>query len=192
MVSLGYTTIYVCRPNELEQHQVGYSLDPDSKSLTGENEGDWLKSWLVIGHEDLTGDPFFIETCRPHYPVYTAVHGEGQWDPVMVADSLQGFRQALSAVAKIAAGRQYPLALEANPLTQQEREDTSPSFVVRIRQQTWDSGRSCSGDGADGSRNLAQAPNANKAPQKIGADEDFRKKCLTEKWPSVTFVIPQS
>jgi hypothetical protein len=72
----------------------------------------------------LCGDPIFIDTSEEGFPVYTAIHGEGRWDAKQIAVSLEGFGRALSPVADIAKGREYPVALENNPLTQFEKEST--------------------------------------------------------------------
>jgi hypothetical protein len=123
-VSFGYATIQMYRPSELEQYQVGYSVNPAGVSLIGGNNGDWHKEWLVIGHEGRCGDPLFIDVSQDGYPVYTAMHGEGRWDPVSIADSLHDFGHALSAIADIAKGREHPVALKANPLKKEEKEAT--------------------------------------------------------------------
>jgi hypothetical protein len=123
-VSLGYTTIRIFRASELGPQQVGYSITPTGQSLIGENDGDWLKSWLVIGYEDCCGDPIFIDTSQEEFPVYTAIHGEGPWEANRIADTLVGFAHALSTIANVAKGREYPVALENNPLNQHEKEAT--------------------------------------------------------------------
>ena len=111
-VSFGYETIRVYQAPELESLQVGYSVKPTGESLVGDGDGDWLKKWVVIGSEELCGDPIFIDTSVEEFPVYTAAHGEGRWDPRPVAASLEGFGKALSIVAEAARGREYPTALE--------------------------------------------------------------------------------
>lgn len=92
--------------------------------MIGENDGDWLKSWLVIGYEDYCGDPIFIDTSQEGFPVYIAIHGEGPWEANRIADTLAGFAHALSTIANVAKGRECPVALENNPLKQFEREAT--------------------------------------------------------------------
>ena len=123
-VSFGSTTIHIFRAAELGAQQVGYSVTATGESLIGEKDGDWLKTWLVIGYEDLCGDPIFINTLEVAFPVYTAAHGEGRWDAVQIADSLLGFGSALSAIVRAAKGRKHPLALENNPLKPLDRETT--------------------------------------------------------------------
>jgi len=123
-VSFGYSTIHVYRPDELESGQLGYSVNPEGESLVGDQDGGWRSTWLVIGYDEICGDPLFIDISVEGYPVYTAMHGAGRWDPDPVAISLTGFAHAISALAAIAKGREYPVALEQNPLTPSERNLT--------------------------------------------------------------------
>jgi hypothetical protein len=44
------------------------------------------------------------------------------WDPKPIAVSLNGLREALTAVAKAANGRENPIALEQHPITATERK----------------------------------------------------------------------
>ena len=120
---LGYSSVHLWHPSELAKRQVGYSIGPDGKPLSGNRDGDWRSNWLVIGIEGQCGDPLFIDTATAGYAVYTAWHGEGRWDPKPIALSLDGFRAALIAVGKAARGRDNPVALEKNPLTAREREE---------------------------------------------------------------------
>jgi hypothetical protein len=121
-VSFGYETIYVFRSPELEAQQIGYSVSPAGKSLAGTRDGDWLSEWVVIGYEELCGDPIFIDASKSGFPVYTAMHGEGSWRPVKIAVSLEEFGHTLAAIAGVAQGREYPAALARNPLPQSEKD----------------------------------------------------------------------
>jgi hypothetical protein len=69
-VSFGYSSVSLCHPSELQKRQVGYSVHPDGTSLCGDEDGDWRSNWLVIGDEGECGDPIFIDTAAPGYPVY--------------------------------------------------------------------------------------------------------------------------
>ncbi len=123
-VSFGYETIRISRLPELERLQIGYSISLTGEDLTGDKNGDWLRKWVVIGYEELCGDPIFIDASEEGFPVFTAAHGEGRWDAKQIAVSLEGFGRALSAIADVAKGREYPVALGKNPLTTSERETT--------------------------------------------------------------------
>jgi hypothetical protein len=121
-VSFGYRTVHVFRPSELKSGQLGYSVGPNGESLTGNMKGDWLPHWIVIGREDLCGDPLFIDSSSERFPVFTAMHGKGEWDAKQIADSLQGFWRALLVVAALSKNRENPTSLEKNPLTQFEKD----------------------------------------------------------------------
>ena len=121
-VSLGYRELTLVPPGELDAAQVGYRVAPDGADLTGEADGDWRAEWLVVGHDELAGDPLFVDTRDPALPVYTAVHGEGAWEPELVSTSFQRFAAALGLLRGVAAGREDPTALEASPVPEAERE----------------------------------------------------------------------
>ena len=120
-VSLGYATIYIYAVHELEEAQVGYSVDPSGTSLIDENPGSWQRNWIVIGYEDGSGDPIFTDSGADGFPVYTAMHGTGAWEPSVIATSLQNFAQAMREIASVAEGRENPVQLQANPLGSDER-----------------------------------------------------------------------
>ncbi len=121
-VSFGYQTVTLFPADELEEAQVGYSLGESGEDFTGENAGDWKRSWLVIAYEDSLGEPFFVDLSAQELPVYTAAHGEGVWNPMMVASSFTGFIEALKEVERVSKGRSNPVELERNPLSDIERE----------------------------------------------------------------------
>ena len=81
-VTIGYSTIYLFAKSGLVEGQKGYSVDPNGKILTGEKDGDWKNSWLVIGYEELCGDPIFVDLNLEHLPVFTAIHGIGSWNKI--------------------------------------------------------------------------------------------------------------
>ena len=119
-VSLGHETVRVYRGPGLQANQVGYSISPTGEPLTGEQAGDWV----VIGYAECCGDPIFIDSLADGFPVYTAIHGEDSWEAQQIAVSLEAFGRALSAVAAVANGREHPVALGNNPLTQSEKQIT--------------------------------------------------------------------
>ena len=88
----------------------------DGTDLTSQAPGGWLPSWLVIGREGLCGDPVFVDLAKPGFPVYTAIHGEGEWDPTVISDSFSAFVSALSALQSVSEGRDNPVELERNPV----------------------------------------------------------------------------
>jgi hypothetical protein len=129
--SFGCTTIHVYRSQDLAAAQIGYSVSANGEPLIGGKECDWHKSWLVIGYDDTSGDPLFIDTSEEGLPVYTAMIGQDSWHRERIAISLAGFENALSIIASVAKGREHPAALENNPLTQSEKD----TALLKIRQQ---------------------------------------------------------
>ena len=123
-VSFGYQTVMLYPADELEEAQLGYSVGESGEDLTGENAGDWKRSWLVIAYEDLQGEPLFIDQSVPELPVYTAAHGAGAWNPALIASSLRGFIEALEEVEHVSKGRGNPVEAERNPLPDGERQRT--------------------------------------------------------------------
>lgn len=118
-VSCGYAGIELFRLDDLQEAQLGYSVDPDGNSLISDEEGGWRSTWLVIAYETGLGDPIFVST-EPPFAAFTAMHGEGSWDPTLIAPSLDAFWQCLRLYRSVANGREHPVALEANPLADQE------------------------------------------------------------------------
>lgn len=121
-VQIGYGGVTIAAEDALDEAQIGYSVDPQGNSLTGEGEDDWRPSWLVIGHELREHDPIFVDLAEPGMPVYTAAHGMGYWEADPIAPSAAAFFRALEVVARVAEGRGSPVALEANPIPDAERE----------------------------------------------------------------------
>ncbi|CAM4159036.1 hypothetical protein BAMA_11705 [Bacillus manliponensis] len=74
---------------EIEEGQIGYSIDLDGRKLTWEKDGDWREEWVVIGLDSYVGDPIFVDTNDKKCPVYTAEHGEGFWEPICIAESIE-------------------------------------------------------------------------------------------------------
>jgi hypothetical protein len=117
-ISYGYRTVTLFSESELNEEQLGYSVN----SITGETDDEWKESWLVIGREDLLGDPLFTDLQIEELPVYTAAHGESEWNPVLIASSFKGFIESLLEVWRVSNGRSYPAELERNPLPDEERK----------------------------------------------------------------------
>ncbi len=120
-VSLGYTAVRVYGVNELEEAQIGYAIDPSGTSLVDGEPGSWERKWVVIGHEDGCGDPIFIDTETEDFPVYTAMHGTGNWEPKLIATGLRNFAVAMCEIGTVAKGRENPVQFETNPITLAER-----------------------------------------------------------------------
>jgi hypothetical protein len=115
-ISLGYATLTVFRREVLTDAQLGHSVDANGKSLTGLEQADWRSSWIVIGYESLCGDPLFIDPDSHGFPVYTAAHGMGEWDPDLIASSLDNMFAILQEVKPLTVGPETPVSLEENPI----------------------------------------------------------------------------
>lgn len=127
-VSLGYTTVHVHRPTELDEAQTGYSVDTNGTPLVDGEPGSWQRGWVVIGYEDSCGDPIFIDTETEDFPVYTAMHGTGKWEPHLIATSLRNFAAAMSEVREVAKERETPVQLDASPISSAERNSVLDSI----------------------------------------------------------------
>ncbi len=115
-VSLGYRIVTLFDENNINKGQIGYSRTSEGDDLTGTEPGDWRSSWLVIGYDDRTGNPIFIDTSKSAFPVLIAVQGEKYWNPKLIATSLDGFIQGLLVIHDISEGRKIPSEIDSNPI----------------------------------------------------------------------------
>ena len=128
-ISLGYTTIRLFPESELNKAQIGYSFDSNGNSLIENREGGWKEVWFIIGEEDLCGDPIFIDVESDDFAVFTAMHGEGNWNPEKIAETFNGFIKLLELLSKVSKDRNTPILLENNPFSSKERE----AILVEIK-----------------------------------------------------------
>ncbi|WP_079508736.1 hypothetical protein [Mesobacillus jeotgali] len=70
-VSLGYRTVTIFPSQDLNETQLGYSIDY-TDTLSDMGEGDWRSSWLVIGNEDETGI-LFLSILKKSSSLFTAL-----------------------------------------------------------------------------------------------------------------------
>jgi len=131
-IRLGYRAVVLFLPENLDDEQIGYTRAEDGSILSGDASGDWRKSWIVVGYEDETGDPIFVDSAEAALPVYTAIHGQGEWEPELLSNSFSGFIEALMAVHDISANRDNPVKLSSNPLSESEAD----RLLAKIRQST--------------------------------------------------------
>jgi hypothetical protein len=54
--------------------------------------------------------------------VYTAFHGEGEWELRPLAPSLHTFGEAMRLFSEISIDRENPMKLEKNPISREEKE----------------------------------------------------------------------
>jgi hypothetical protein len=118
-LSLGYNELNFATSETLSEFQLGYSIDPKGKSLIGEKDGDWNKNWIVISRDDL-GEPHFVDLKIGK--VYTAMHGQGDWEPDLISISLGKYIETINFLFELSKNRDNPEDLENNPITQNEIE----------------------------------------------------------------------
>jgi len=121
-LSLGYSGLKIFAVDELYANQIGYSRSVHGKSLCDGQPGSWQPEWIVIGYETAEGDPIILDTSAADLQIKTALHGEGSWDPFPIARSLSTFGEALKAIKAAAVGREDPVSLDDNPLSEEEGE----------------------------------------------------------------------
>ena len=100
-IYFGCRALRLASVSNIEEMQLGYSVDGRGNDLTGDSEGDWQMSWIVIGYDADLGDPFFVDTLEEGFPVYTAMHGTGSWQAVLVSSSMSTFISALKYLVEI-------------------------------------------------------------------------------------------
>jgi len=122
-VSYGCGGIKLLAADELEKGQLGYSVAQNGASLCSTGPGGWHPDWIVIGHDTACGDPLLIDTGDPTLPLFTALSGQGQWEPLPVAISMDVFARCLVEFARIAERRKNPAEKDRNPLPDQERNN---------------------------------------------------------------------
>lgn len=130
-IGYGVGGVELFRPENLPKGQIGFAVGTDGKSLVGVGPGDWRPEWVVIGYETACGDPIFTSEESLH-PVFSAMHGEGSWEPKLVASSLDTFRDCLLVFRRFASDRSSPMGLDANPPTAEEQAQ----FLQDIRSLT--------------------------------------------------------
>jgi len=118
-ISLGYSELNFFKFDNIEKEQIGYSFGENGKSFIGNKNGDWKKSWFVIGTDGL-GDPIFIDFDRPNLPVFTSEHGEGSWEESYIAISLENFSEIIKDLKKLSIKRENPVAIGKNPISKDE------------------------------------------------------------------------
>jgi hypothetical protein len=115
IIEIGYTGLSLVPLEEIPEAQRGYGDLPRGSAAS------WKPSWIVVGHESLCGDPVFIDSEASGIPVYTAAHGEGAWNPFMVAPSSSSFFEIVRKLAALAKGRESPVKMRSNPISDAEQ-----------------------------------------------------------------------
>lgn len=121
-VDYGVGGIRLFRSDEVPPGQVGFAIASDGESLVGIGNADWRPEWVVIGYETAGGGPIFASAETPH-PVFSAMHGEGAWEPKLVAPSLGVLPLCVGKLRAFAWGRSNPVELSANPPTSEQQAE---------------------------------------------------------------------
>ena len=121
-ISFGCSGVRLFPLAELDDGQIGYSHSQEGQSFCDGAEGSWKPEWIAIGYDTGLGDPFILDTSSPTLCIMTAMHGEGAWEPYPIARSLEAFAATLRTLKEISVGREYPVALENNPLLAAEKD----------------------------------------------------------------------
>lgn len=83
-------TIY--SPGDLVENQLGYRWYSDPSQEDPQPLEGWLPEWVVIG--DIGADPIIADTHLAGTPILSAMHGEGEWDPHLMAPTLARYLEA--------------------------------------------------------------------------------------------------
>ena len=132
-ISFGYSEINFCNPDNLDNEQIGYSIDESGNSFTTDDDGGWPQQWLVIATDEL-GDPIIIDTSSAELTVLSAVHGDDLWESFIIANNLDNFKDIISLLSKVSKDRTNPIDLEQNPVTDEEQQDV----LTKIEKQNPD------------------------------------------------------
>lgn len=83
--------------------QDGYQYNSvENKVLASNLPGEFKPGWIVLA-SNYFADPFFIDLneAREGFPVYFAWHGQGNWEPVKVAENLTEFQNVLLQIQSV-------------------------------------------------------------------------------------------
>lgn len=83
--------------------QDGYHYNSvENKVLSEDVPGAFKPSWIVLA-SNYFADPFFIDLNEAgnNFPVYFAYHGQGNWEPIKVAESLTAFQKVLHQIQNL-------------------------------------------------------------------------------------------
>ncbi|AGX44771.1 hypothetical protein [Clostridium saccharobutylicum] len=94
-----FINIRIFALDDLENKQIGYSIDSDGNSLVSDEQGSWKSEWIVIGNEVLCGDPIIIDATKFGVPVSLLTHGMGDWtDGINLSESLDKFTNEIKSI----------------------------------------------------------------------------------------------
>lgn len=120
--TIGYKGIDFLMTDEVEAEQDIFTKDSHGRTLITGKRGDWKEEWLVIGYEDLSGNPIFVNTKSPVLRVSSAQTDDYGWDPFYIAESIDNLKGIVELLQTVAQGRADENELEANPISDEERQ----------------------------------------------------------------------
>ena len=93
---------------EIAREQVGFSVAEDGTPRATTKDGEWRKTWILIGQSSLLGDPYFLDVAKldaeGDCPVFTAMSGAGRGKPRLCGSSFAQFLRILAAGMEVAQG----------------------------------------------------------------------------------------
>jgi len=112
-IEIGISDIHLFSEDEIEDAQIGYSIDEDDNDIE-----EWIgEEYLVIGVDSACGDPIIVKTDEEQLPIYSMFHDD--WDSLeLIADS---FRQYLELLEKI-------------EITDLENKDECEEFLENVKE----------------------------------------------------------
>jgi hypothetical protein len=120
-ISLGYSEISFFKPIDLEKEQIGYNVHPNGSSLTSTKRGDWKAGWIAIGCDGM-GDPIIADIGTDDIAILTAMHGEGTWEPIVIADRLTNLDEIIKLLKVVSYRRTTGDEMHVNPISGVELE----------------------------------------------------------------------
>jgi tetratricopeptide (TPR) repeat protein len=84
-----------------DSNQTNYRIDWNGKDITGDEEGDWKKSWYRIGNDLNVVKPLFVDIEEQPLRVYVPEGSRGSWKENMVSESLEGFISAMEYIQSL-------------------------------------------------------------------------------------------
>jgi hypothetical protein len=96
--------------------------------------GAWSDKWVVIATDQLD-DPIFADLSTGEFSIYSAVHGEGTWEPYLIADSLAKFKAIIQRLQTLSIGRTNPIEIERDPINDENKAQFL-SYVSRENPNT--------------------------------------------------------
>jgi hypothetical protein len=93
--------------SELVREQVGFGTLEDG-TFRATKDGEWRKTWVLIGQSSLLGDPYFLDVAKldaeGDCAVFTAMSGAGRWEARLCGSSFAQFLRILAAGMEVAQG----------------------------------------------------------------------------------------